>query len=342
MNNFTNDFDTLVNRHDKEFEKLKDKTILISGALGMLAACTVDFLLFLNEKGYNINIILLGRSKERLIERFGMENDHLMFLVQDIKDEITLTSNIDYILHAAGNSSPFYIKNEPVNIIEANVLGSLNIVNLAKKNNIINCLFTSTREVYGNVQDKDEIYETTMGCFDPLDARSCYPESKRMAENIFKSANIQYGIPFNVVRIAHSYGPGMKLNDGRVMSDFIGDTLQSINIRLNSDGLAIRSFCYVTDAINAMLLVLLKGEVSTVYNIANEKEDITIFDLAKEIINKSGKGIELTRIEPVDGLYCNYPRTRLNTDRIEQLGWIPLVNLSNGIERTLNSFSDKL
>ncbi|KJG39104.1 hypothetical protein UA32_07660 [Photobacterium angustum] len=334
------DFDILVNQSQVDYSKLRNKTILVTGALGMLAANCIDLLLLLNKnRNYDIKIIALARSYNRLKDRFGEESLQLEYIVQDISDEITYNNNIDYIIHAAGNSSPYYIEKEPLNIIEANVIGSFNIVNLAKSNkNIENILFTSTREVYGKIEGVNSIKEDNIGIFDPLDKRSCYPESKRMSENIFKSASIQYGLKFNIARIAHSYGPGMSFNDGRVMADLLGDTINDRNIVLKSDGSALRSFCYVLDAVSAMFYILLNGKNEMAYNIANEDEDISIFELAQKIISLSNKNISVSRVTPDDNnLYCNYERVMLNTDKLRELGWKPHYNLNMGIKLTLSS-----
>jgi nucleoside-diphosphate-sugar epimerase len=225
-----------------------------------------------------------------------------------------------------------------MNIIEANVLGSMNIVNLAKEKMIKNLLFTSTREVYGQLKDVDCISENNFGSFNPLDARSCYPESKRMAENIFKSASIQYDIPFNVARIAHSYGPGMALNDGRVIADLLGNAVNGRDIELKSDGLALRSFCYVTDAVIAMFLILLKGQNNEAYNIANECEEISIFELAQTIVGLSDKQLNITRVDPEESnMYCKYPRVSLDTSSLESLGWKPRFNLKYGMSKIINN-----
>src|SRR5690606_6501333 len=116
-----------------------------------------------------------------------------------------------------------------------------------------------------------------MGILDPLDYRSCYPESKRMAENLFKSYSLQHKVHFNILRIAHVYGPGIQIhNDGRVMGDLINDAINNRQIHLKSDGKAIRAFCYITDALEAIFRILINGKNDDSYNIANETEPVTI------------------------------------------------------------------
>lgn len=118
-----------------------------------------------------------------------------------------------------------------------------------------------------------------------MDSRSCYPESKRAAETLCKSYYLQYGVDFNTVRIAHTYGPGMKLeNDGRVMADLLACTIQGRNIILKSKGEALRAFCYINDTIRGLFLVMQKGDPAEAYNLANETEEINIRQLAELLL----------------------------------------------------------
>ncbi len=333
-----NELEVIKQQLGNDLEKLKESTVLVTGALGMLASYTIDFFLFLNRNyDYNINMILLARSSERLKERFPSDLYKAEFIVGDISNKLDYNGNIDYILHLAGNSSPFHIKNNPIDIIKANVVGSLNIVDVAKENNVKKVIFSSTREVYGEVDTGTKfITEDNFGTFNPLDARSCYPESKRMAENVFKSASIQYGVDFCVVRIAHSYGPGMILSDGRVMADFVGNAVNGEDIELLSDGEAVRSFCYVADAVLGMLFVLLYGKSEEAYNIANESEEIKIYELAKKIA-KIADGIKVTRVLPKDAsVYCAYARVGLSTEKLQKLGWKLHFDLDYGLDKTLS------
>lgn len=321
--------------------KVYGKSVMITGATGMLAHYCVCFFMYLNKK-YNadIKVIALVKNNKKAEEMFRSYLDSEMFeiLVQDISKSIDYGEKVDFIIHAAGYSSPYHIKNNPVGIIEANIVGTINILNFAMKGNISNILYTSTREIYGELKEKETINEGDMGVLDPLDMRSCYPESKRMGEQIFESFYRQYSIPFKIVRIAHVYGPGMAICDGRVMSDFIGDVVNGRNIVLKSDGLADRAFCYLTDAVAAMIIVLLKGNNGEAYNISNEEEPVIIRELAEKLA-KMLPNISLEYIENKDKSgYCAYKRTGLGTDKLRKLGWKPMISLDDGLVRTVSSF----
>ncbi|MGR5192730.1 NAD-dependent epimerase/dehydratase family protein [Vibrio rotiferianus] len=322
-----------------DWEALRDKTVLITGATGMLAACVVRFLVYLNKvDNLNINILILARNKQRVIDTFGETANEFTCFYQDVCEPLNYQSHIDFVIHAASSASPYHIKNDPVGIIKANVQGTSNLLELVKEMNVSNFLFLSTREVYGEVSGVEYIEETDFGHFDPLDARSCYPESKRLAETMLQSYAVQYGLTFNSVRIAHSYGPGMFLNDGRVMSDLLGDVVNDKPIVLKSDGSALRSFCYVTDAVSALLLVMLKGERNTAYNIANENDEVSILQLSKLLTKLSGNQHSVVHEIASDNAYCQYQRTKLSTSKLEALQWRPNIALSDGLQKTISYY----
>lgn len=339
----------IISRENINFEKMINSTILVTGANGMLATYIVYTIMFLNEKfNYNTKVIALVRNKNKsefIFNKF-INSNLFQLLNQDVCESINIEEKVDYIIHAAGAASPKFILSDPVGIIEANTKGTFNVFELGRKKNIKNILFTSTREIYGKMESSIlEIKENNMGVIDCLDARSCYPESKRIAENICKSYNIQYNVPYTIARIAHSYGPGMEINqDGRVMSDFISDIVNDRNIIINSDGTAERAFCYITDAIAGMFYILLNGKIGEAYNIANETESVQIKDLAKKLIDlfyeKSLKIEFRIPTQQQRNGYSKYERVKLNTKKLEDLGWNPQVELIEGLKRTVISFKN--
>ena len=337
------DLDKLIAR-DIPFEKLKNKTVLVTGATGMLAGYFTMTLMHLNiVKNYNIKVLALARTGDKPEEKFsGFLNDpNFVILEQDVCEPINYDGDINYIFHAAGPASPYFIKNFPTTVISANTQGTVNILELARTKNVENIIYPSTREVYGEVKDTELIKETDMGTFDPMDARSCYPESKRMAETILKSYLVEFGVPFTVMRIAHSYGPGMIIgNDGRVMSDFITNAVNRTDIVMKSEGLAERAFCYVTDAVAALFTVMLKGKIGEAYNLANETEPMAIRDVAQLIADSfPERNIKVVfEIESDTSGYCNYKRVGLDTTKLEALGWKPEISLKEGLVNTVISF----
>lgn len=327
---------------DINLERLRNKTILITGASGMLASYYLCTLMYLNDNfNYNINILALVRNKENLLKKIGINNrKDIKTLEQDVCDNINIDEKIDYIIHMASSSNPKSITEDPVGIIKANVIGTLNVLELAKKNNA-EVIFTSTREIYGDMNDVEIIKEDDMGILNNIQLRSCYPESKRMAENLIVSYSYQYNIRYKIARIAHSYGPGMIVkNDGRIMSDLLSNVLDKKNIILKSDGKAKRAFCYVADAIKGLLIITVSNNKNEVYNLANETEEIEIKELAEDLIKWYSKyNVKLEfHIENNQNKYVNFKRTKLSTEKLEKLGWKPEINLHDGIIRTVNFF----
>lgn len=317
------------------YSDLKNKNILITGATGMLATYLIYFFNYLNEyEDMNIKIIALARNREKATKIF--EGIRLELLFQNIQESISYNGKIDYIFHMASSANPKTILENPIDIIKANTIGTFNVFELAKEK-AAKVFFTSTREVYGKVDENIEfIKETDMGVVDCLERRACYPESKRIAETICNSYYYQYGIKYNIIRIAHVYGPGMNIDgDGRIMSDIIEKVSKSENIILKSDGSAIRSFCYITDAIRGMLFILLSGKGNEVYNLSNEKEEIKIKDLAEKAIKISRKNLRIECQLSNSGAYTNYKRVGLDNTKLEELDWKLRVSLNKGLEKQL-------
>lgn len=329
---------------DLNWNTFNNKTILVTGATGMLATYISYFLLYLKEeKRIDLRLIALCRTKskaENIFKEF-LKKPYFTLLLQDVCKPILYEGNIDYIFHLAGNASPFFINTDPVGIVKSNMLGTFNILELAKEKKTSKVVFASTREVYGKNEKEDYLTETSFGTIDPMENRSCYPESKRAAETIFRSYFLQYGINFNALRIAHSYGPGMNLHcDGRVMADLMGNVVDGKNIELKSTGEALRAFCYITDAVTGIFYAALKGEPGEAYNLANETEEISIRDLAQMLISlRKDKDLKVIfNIPESNSGYCNYKRVGLNTNKLEKLGWQPKVSLKEGCQRTIQSF----
>ena len=325
-----------------DFEKLYNKTVLITGASGMIASYYMYTLMYLNDtKDANIKIYALVMDMDRLeeITELSTRND-IIPIVQDVCDPIYIPEKVDYIIHMASSANPRTITKDPVGIIKANVIGTLNVLEFAKKSGA-EVLFTSTREIYGEIQGKEKIKETDMGVLECLELRSCYPESKRMAENLMVSFAYEYNVKYKIVRIAHAYGPGMIINnDGRIMSDLISYIVNKENIVLKSTGDAKRAFCYITDVVSALLMITVDGKPNEAYNISNETEEISVKDLAFMMKEMYQDTEVVFNIEENKNEYVKFKRVPLDTTKLEALGWEPRVSLKTGIENTVKYFNE--
>lgn len=336
------DLELIINQNIN-FSKFKNKSFLITGALGMLASYYMYTLMYLNDKfNYNIKIYTLVRNKEKLKRLIDINRKDIFVLEQDVCEKIIIDGKLDYIIHMAGYSNPKNIIKDPVGIINANVIGTLNVLKLAKEKQA-KIIFTSTREVYGKI-DKNIINENDSGILDCTELRSCYPESKRMAENLIISYAYQHGIKYQIARIAHCYGPRMTIKeDGRIMSDLINHVVSETDIILKSNGEAKRSFCYISDAITALFIITLSSKENEIFNLANETEEIAIKDLAYFLTKwyKKTNINVLFKIEDNNNQYVKFKRVKLNTFKLEQLGWKPIISLKDGIYRTVEYFKSE-
>lgn len=263
--------------------KFYGKTVLISGANGYVPAYFVHTFVALNKYyGAGIRILALCRNRERAEKRFAeyIGRDDFEIIVQDVCEPVCMQENINIFIHAA---SPAGIKKrheDPVNTFLANVKGAENMLELARKNPCEYFLFLSSVDVYGRMNNRDRLKESDSGYLDPLNIRNSYSCGKRAAESLCKAYQVKYNLPVYIVRPFQIMGPGPELDDGRLHIDFISQILERKQITLKSDGTVVRSFMYISDAVKAMLYVMLKGNPGEAYNIVSESGEASVKELA--------------------------------------------------------------
>lgn len=267
------------------WEKLKNKTVMITGASGMVGSYMLYVLLMLNdEKHYGIKVDAVMRNVNKLPEEIRNRED-VNVVVADVTKDIPDVGDIDYIIHAASPASPLIMQNQPVETIAANTIGTFKTLELAKEKNAEGYLFISSREIYGQPDEGQEFfYENTYGFVDQLNPRSCYSEGKKAAETMCVCFHEEYGLNTKIARLAHTYGPGMSIYDGRVQADFLKNVYHNEDIVLKSEGTAVRTYTYIADAIAGMYRILLDSE-DIVYNIGNEAGKVSIRDLAEILVS---------------------------------------------------------
>lgn len=336
-----------ITEENSVWEPFRNKTILVSGAAGFLPAYMVETFLYLNEtKQFNIRVIGLVRNLERARERFSYykTSKNLQLISQNVCEQFKINEDVDYIIHAASPATPKIFEADPVGTILPNVLGTANLLNLAREKQVECFLFFSSSGVHGYVDESAyPIKEDCYGYLNPTDLASCYLESKRMGENMCIAWMHQYGVPVKIVRPATTYGPGLKLDDGRSFADFISNIINYEDIEIFSDGQAIRNFCYLADATLGFFIVMLKGKVGQAYNVATDQE-ISIIDLVHLLVEKVFPERKLKVVMKTDAsknyLRMNFPRTTVDITKLKALGWKLGFSIEEGFKRTVESFEE--
>lgn len=278
------------------------------------------------------------------MERLGYLADDpaLTIVVQDVREPYSGPPAVDFVVHAAGQASPKYYGIDPAGTFETNVLGTLRMLEIAKTSASEGFLLFSSGDVYGNRADPSlPIDEHSFGSLDPLNVRSCYGEGKRAAETLCASWHSQFDVPVKIARLSHTYGPGMRLDDGRVFADFVADIVAGRNIVMKSDGSARRPFCYLADATIGLFMILLRGNCGEAYNLGNDSE-CSILELAEILCSlfpeRSCRVIRKERSADDPYLPSRYDMGHFDIDKIRSLGWEPTTPLGEGFRRTIVSY----
>lgn len=325
------------------WKKLFNSTVLVTGASGILPSYMVETLLYLNEV-CDANILVIGivRNMDKAKRRFANYKGRrdLILIRHDIRQPFKFEGGVDYIIHAAGQASPKFYGKDPVGTLEGHAIGTANFLKLAAEKSVRDFLYFSSCAIYGNPAEKF-IDENFIGKNNPLNLRECYPLGKLTGENLCVAYNHQFGVPFKILRIAHTYGPMMPLDDGRVFADFVANILHNENIYLNSDGSAERPMLYISDAVRAYFRILLEGENAGAYNVASE-EYTTILNLAQTLVSLyPEKNLRVTFGKTIDAGYIPAAKdnaVRINVDKLKNLGWRQKYSIREGFLRTLESF----
>ncbi len=328
-------------------EKLSNKTILVTGASGMIGSYFIYTLMKLNEMfDANIKILAFLRNTSKLDENIK-NNPNVEIIIGDVTDSININQKIDFIIHAASPASPKIMREHPVETNFANTIGTANTLKLALANESQGYLFISSREVYGEPSPGQELFteDGPLGQVNPLVPRNGYAEGKKAAENMCSSFKEEYGLNTKIVRLAHTYGPGMSIYDGRVQADFLKNVLNNENIVLKSDGSSIRTYTYIADALKGMLLVLLYSN-DLVYNIADEQSKTSIKELAETLVSiEPEKKLKLVFDIPetADKGASSFKIGILSTEKIRtELNWHPKYSIKEGFKRTLEHLQEEL
>lgn len=327
---------------DLPWDKLKNKSIMISGATGLIGSMLIDVIMMKNLKGLNCIVYALGRSKTKMFNRFEycFDNSYFNFIEYDVNKKLEMNSilKIDYILHLASNTHPMQYATDPIGTITTNIIGVQNLLDFAVEHKTTRFAFASSNEIYGeNRGDVEKFDEKYCGYIDCNTTRAGYPESKRCGEALCQAYVSQKGLDIVIPRLTRTYGPTLLKTDTKALSQFIHKGVAAEDIVLKSEGNQYYSYLYVMDSVSGLLTVLLKGKCGEAYNIADEASDVTLKDLAKIIADYVDKNVIFELPDVVESAgYSKATKARLDSAKLNKLEWKARYDINTGLRRTID------
>ena len=326
------------------WERLEGKSILISGASGLIGSCLIDVLRRKNEEGLRCTVYALARDEKRARARFAGSSEDIRFVQADINQPLARDDigTMHFVLHLASNTHPRAYATDPVGTIITNILGTRNMLEFAAAHGAERCAFASSNEIYGENRGDTELFqEDYCGYIDSNTLRAGYPESKRCGEALCQAYIRQAGLDIVIPRFTRAYGPTMRMEDSKAISQFLKNGIAGEPITLKSAGTQYYSFIYVSDAVSGLLTTLLRGETGEAYNIANRESDITLRALAELIAEISGTSVTFADPDALESAgFSKATKARLDSAKLQRLGWRPAFPIRRGLEHTLTILKD--
>lgn len=342
------DVESIVHDMNEILQAFSNTTIVITGAVGFLCSYFLDIIEYFNRSNPTLScrVIAVDNFKTGLPERIAhlSANPNFYFLRHDISQPIEIDEPVDWIIHGASIASPTFYRRFPLETIEVNVNGTRYMLELAKQKSIRSMIYLSSSEVYGDPDPAfiptPENYWGKVSCLGP---RACYDESKRLGETLCTIYYRLYDIPVKIIRPFNVFGPGQRLDDLRIIPDFMSSAIKHEPIVLFSDGKATRAFCYVSDAIRGMLFILFSNANGEAFNVGNDRE-ISINALVEKMVNITDSlclPIEYRASQDINYLTDNPQRRCPDLTKLRLLtSWSPKISLEEGLARTLKSYRE--
>lgn len=314
----------LIAEQNLNWDVLTGKTIMISGGTGFIGSFIINVFRYRNKKYHQgIKVVSLSRHGE-------CSDDTVEYLTHDILYPLSYEKNVDYVLHLASNTHPYQYAKDPVGTITTNVIGCNNLLSFSKEHGISKFILASSVEIYGE-GTASLMNESYCGYLDCNNARSGYNEAKRTCEALCQSYKKQYGLDVVIARFARVFGPDKK-EDTKAMAQFISNAINNEDIVLKSKGLQRFSYCYVADAANAIIHLMLCGVSGEAYNIAADDDGKTLGDYAEYIAGLANRKVIYDIQNNDSASKATY--ALLDTSKIKELGWKPLFDVCDAIKRT--------
>lgn len=313
--------------------ELHGASILVTGGTGLVGYAILQELANISDR-LALKLYALVRSREKAEKLFAPFLDSVSLIVGDIRDNIRIEEPLDYIIHGASITASRMFVQQPVETIMTSIEGTRNMLDLARCKNVRSMVYLSSMEVYGAPADDRLLCEWDVGYLNPTAIRSSYPESKRMSETLCAAYAQEYGVPVKIARLAQTFGPNVPPTDERAVVQFMKSALEHRDIQIKTSGESSRMYLYTFDAVSALLTLLLKGENAQAYNIANKESYCSIRKLAERIVSlfqAECRVLVNTGTQQECGIYPPDSFLRLDTSKVEALGWKPYVSLEDSL-----------
>ena len=333
-------FFRLEEKYKGVFDHLENKSILVTGATGIIGTTIVKMIL---EKTQTTKVFALIRNKDKaetVFKNYTQQNQRLFFVCADVTQAIEIKDSIDYIIHAASETSSKAFVNAPVETIATALNGTKNVLELAKEQKVKGLVYLSSMEVYGSPETDEKITENHGTNLLTTEVRTSYPESKRMCESLCASYASEYKVPAKIVRLTQTFGPGINYNDSRVFAEFARCAIEKRPIVLHTKGETKRNYLYTVDAATAILTVLVKGAIGEAYNAANELTYCTIYEMAQLVASHCTNNAIQVEIREEDTTKYGYApplKMNLDTTKLQMLGWSASTNLAEMFEALIQA-----
>ncbi len=342
--NLTTDLQILGKENADVFSELDSKTIFLSGATGLIGSTLIQAIITNTQSAKVIAFVRNTDKAKKLFQGIDPAGKRISYVTGDIRNSIGIDAPIDYIIHAASETSSKSFVEAPISVIEIAIGGTRNMLELAHQKKVKGFVYLSSMEVYGTPHDDKKILESHGTDLDTMSVRTSYPESKRLCESLCASYASELKVPAKVVRLTQTFGPGVQYNDGRIFAELSRCAIEGRNIVLHTKGETKRNYLYTLDAASAILTVLTKGNPAEAYNAANEDTYCSIYEMAQLVAQKVAPEITQNsiqvKIEEGDISSFGYAKTlhmNLDTTKLKQLGWQARTGLYQMFAKTIQS-----
>ena len=339
---YESDLEYIVNYPTVSWDKFSKSKILITGSTGLIGENIVDAFIYADKKlNLNLHLYLIVRDIEKAKSMFEykIESRIITYIEGDVENVNIVEADIDYVIHAASPTASRFFVNCPVETISTAVQGTINILNIAKENNVKAFAYLSSMEAYGDVSEEILLSEETLGDIDLTNCRSVYPESKRLCEILCMSYWKEYNLKTNNIRLAQTFGPGVKYDDKRVFAMMARSAMNKENIVLQTPGASKHPYLYTAQAVTAILTILLQGFGGETYNVANPETYCSVFEMANIVAEEVAAGgikVEIAKNGDVS-LYPKPGYLQLDISKVLKLGWKPEETLTWMYERLIKT-----